>query len=295
MPEIAKLLGEFDLPEGFSKTSIKGVVLFKTSQYTPRTPFLYDPGICIVAQGHKIGYLGDQSFQYDANNYLVVSVNIPFDFEAFGSQDKPVLGLYIDIDMPRLHDLLSRMGRQSQLRKVTGRGLPRAVGPASLDKDMADATIRLLKCFQSDTDAQVLGPGLLQEILYRALCGTQASVLYALAEHNGNFSCVAHALKLIQQDYAKKLNVEYLAREACMGSSTFHRAFKEITSDSPKQYLKKIRLNKARDLLLQENTKAYIAADRVGYESVSQFSREFKRYFGRSPAEIIKERNEKSL
>lgn len=158
-----------------------------------------------------------------------------------------------------------------------------------MDEDMADATTRLLKCLQSEAESQILGPGLVREILYRALCGTQAPVLYSLATHNGTFSQIAYALKVIQSDYAAKLDVEQFADKARMSASAFHRAFKEITSDSPMQYLKKIRLTKARDFMVHENMKAYIAADQVGYESSSQFSREFKRYFGQSPAEMMRE------
>ena len=114
-------------------------------------------------------------------------------------------------------------------------------------------------------------------------------MLYSLALHSGMFSQVAHVMKVMQSDYAGKLDVEQLAQMAHLSVSAFHRAFKEITSDSPLQYLKKIRLTRARDLMLQESIKANIAADKVGYESASQFSREFKRYFGQSPAEMMRE------
>lgn len=153
---------------------------------------------------------------------------------------------------------------------------------------MRDATARLVQCLRSASEAQILGPGIVREILYRALCGTQAPVLYALALHSGTFSQVARVLKVMQSDYAEKMDVEQLAQTAHLSVSAFHRAFKEITSDSPLQYLKKIRLTKARDLMLQESVKANIAADQVGYESASQFSREFKRYFGQSPAEMMR-------
>ena len=166
--------------------------------------------------------------------------------------------------------------------------MPQGIGPAVLDEDMADATVRLLKCLQSETEARVLGPGLVREILYRALCGSQAPVLWGLAMHNGNFARIACALKTIHSDYAEKINIERLARQVEMSISAFHRVFKEVTSDSPMQYLKKVRLNKARELILQKEMKAYIAADRVGYESPTQFSREFKRYFGQSPADMIR-------
>ena len=166
--------------------------------------------------------------------------------------------------------------------------MPRGIGPATMNEDMLDATTRLIKCLNSETEAQILGPGLVREILYRALHGTQSPVLYSLAMHSGTFSLVARALKIMQSDYAGKIDVEQLANTARMSSSAFHRAFKEITSDSPMQYLKKIRLTKARGLMIQENAKAYIAADQVGYESSSQFNREFKRYFGQSPGEMMR-------
>ncbi|HPA69691.1 MAG TPA: AraC family transcriptional regulator [Bacteroidales bacterium] len=287
---MARLLKSIPLADGgASESRLKGVRFFKETQHIPRRPMVYDPGICIVVQGHKIGYLGGQKFQYDASNYLVTSVTMPFECETFASLEEPLLGLYIDIDIGQLNDLIGRLGLQAEIGSISEKGLPRGIGPAVMDEDMADATTRLIKCLQSEAESQILGPGLVREILYRALFGTQAQVLYSLAMHSGAFSQVARALKLMQNDYAEKFDVERLASMARMSPSAFHRAFKEITSDSPMQYLKKVRLTKARDLIVQENIKAYIAADQVGYESPSQFSREFKRYFGQSPAEMMRE------
>jgi AraC-like DNA-binding protein len=290
MSQMVELLKSFPITDGGSSESrLKGVRFFKSTQPIPRKPVVYDPGICIVAKGHKIGYLGDQVFQYDANNYLVISLTMPFECETFASPEDPLLGLYIDIDMSQLHDLIGRLGLRPEIGNNGEKGLPRGIGPAVLDEDMADAINRLLKSLQSETESQILGPGLVREILYRALCGTQAPILYSLAMHSGTFSQVAHALKVMQSDYAAKLDVEQLASTARMSTSAFHRAFKEITSDSPMQDLKKVRLNKAKNLMVQENMKAYSAADKVGYESSSQFSREFKRYFGQTPAEMMRE------
>lgn len=117
-------------------------------------------------------------------------------------------GLYIYIDMAQLHDLIGRMGIQAPIGKGSEKGLPCGIGPAVMDKEMADATTRLVRCLQSETEAEILGPGLVREIMYRALCGTQASVLYSLAMHSGTFSQVAYALKVIQSDYSAKLDVE---------------------------------------------------------------------------------------
>jgi len=290
MSQLIELLEKYPLSgDGFSESRLDGVRFFKTTRPTPRMPLIYEPGICIVAQGHKIGYLGGQKFRYDANHYLVTSVTLPFECETFASPEEPLLGLYIDVDMTQLHDLIGRLDLQMEIGNGGENALPRAIGPAVMDEDMADATMRLVKCLQSEAESQILGPGLVRETLYRALCGTQAPVLYSLAMHSGAFSQVARTLKLMQNGYAEKLDVEKLASTAHMSASTFHRAFKEITSDSPMQYLKKLRLTKARDFMVQESMKAYIAADKVGYESSSQFSREFKRYFGQSPAEMMRE------
>lgn len=274
---------------GFSDSRLKKVRFFKSIQHLPREPKVYDPGICIVVQGRKIGYLGGQMFQYDPNNYLVISVTMPFECETFASPEEPLLGLYIDVDMGQLHDMIGRLGLQAEIGNGADNGLPRGIGPAVMDDEMAGATYRLVKCLRSETESQILGPGLVREILYWALCGEQAPVLYSLAMHSGTFSQVARALKVIQSNYAGKLDVEQLTHTARMSASAFHRAFKEVTSDSPMHYLKKVRLTKAKDLMVQENIKAYIAADTVGYESSTQFSREFKRYFGQSPADMIRE------
>ncbi|HOP46547.1 MAG TPA: AraC family transcriptional regulator [Desulfobacteraceae bacterium] len=287
---MVELLQSFPLPDGgFSESRLKGVRFFKSTRPAPRMPLIYDPGICIVAQGHKIGYLGGQKFRYDANHYLVTTVTMPFECETFASPEEPLLGLYIDVDMALLHDLIGRLDLHMEIRNGGEKGLPRGIGPAVMDEDMADATTRLVKCLQSETESQILGPGLVREIIYRALCGAQAPVLYSLAMHSGTFSQVARALMHVQTNYAEKLDVEQLASKARMSVSAFHRAFKEITSDSPMQYLKKLRLTRARDFMVQDNMRAYIAADQVGYESSSQFSREFKRYFGQSPAEMMRE------
>jgi AraC-like DNA-binding protein len=289
MSEMAELMNRLPLTDGGATESrLEGVRLFKSTHPMPRQPIVYDPGICIIAQGRKIGYLGGQAFQYDANQYLVTSVTMPFECETFASPEEPLLGLYIDVDMTQLHDLIGRLDRDAQIGANGEKILPRGIGPAVMDADMADATTRLLKCLRSGPESQILGPGLLREILYRALCGTQAPVLYSPAMHGGTFSQVARALKIMQSDFAAKLDVEQLAGTARMSASAFHRAFKEITSESPMQYLKKVRLTKAKDLMVQENMKAYIAAGKVGYESASQFSREFKRYFGQSPAEMMR-------
>jgi AraC-like DNA-binding protein len=288
MSKLVEHLEQLNLPEGFSESRLEGVRFFKSLRHIPRTPLIYNPGIIIIAQGNKIAYLGDQVFHYDANNYLVLSVAIPFECETFANPNCPLLGVYIDVDISQLHNLIAKMGHGAEFGGQKRAALPRGIGPAPLVDSMADATSRLIKCLQSETETRVLGPGLVREILYRALCGDQAPALYALAAHNDHFARVARALTSIHSDFATSLDVEMLAQKAHMSTSAFHRAFKEVTADSPVQYLKKVRLSKALGFMAQQGMKAYVAADKVGYESASQFSREFKRYYGQGPAEMIR-------
>jgi len=288
MPKLVEHLEQLHLPEGFSDSRLEGVRFFKSLRHIPRTPLIYNSGLVIIAQGNKIAYLSDQVFHYDAANYLVLSVAIPFECETFASPDRPLLGVYIDVDIAQLHDLIAKMGHSAEFGWQKRGALPRGIGPAPLEDSMADATSRLIKCLQSETETRVLGPGLVREILFHALCGEQAPVLYALAAHNDSFARVARALTSIHSDFATSLDVEMLAQKAHMSTSAFHRAFKEVTADSPVQYLKKVRLSKALGFMAQQGMKAYVAADMVGYESASQFSREFKRYYGQGPAEMVK-------
>ena len=289
MLDLCKQMNRFGLEEGFTESGLPGVRFFKALNPVPKAPLLYDPGICIVFQGHKIGYLGDEVFQYDADNYLVVSVTLPFECETFASPDAPLLGMYVDVDIPVLHDLIASLGQTGFPETGTKGDPPRGMGPAAMDRDMKGAVGRLLTVLASETETRILGPGLVREIMFRVLLGSQGPSLYALAAHSGNFARIAGVLRMIKKDYARKLDVDTMAGAVNMSTSAFHRTFKDITAESPMQYLKKIRLTKARELLMEKDMKAYIAADRVGYESPSQFSREFKRYFGQSPADLLRE------
>ncbi len=290
MPSMIELLNEFATFDGGAvESKLEGVRFFKDTKAVARRPMLYNPGICIVASGHKIAYLGDQVFRYDPDNYLVTSVAMPFECESSPSSENPLLGMFIDIDMTQLSALISQLGLQTELAKLNENVVPLGIGPSPMAVEMKDAATRLLKALRSEIEATILGPGLVREIYYRALRGNQAPMLYALARGSSLFSKIAYVITMMHGDYSRKLDVEQLASAANMSVSAFHKAFKEITSDSPMQYLKKIRLTRAKALIEQKNMRANIVADEVGYESPSQFSREFKRYFGQSPAEVKKE------
>jgi AraC-like DNA-binding protein len=290
MSGMVKLLDEIaGVDGGAVESRLPGVRFFKETRHVARRPMLYNPGICIVVSGHKVAYVGGQTFRYDVDNYLVTSVAMPFECESFPSQENPLLGMFIDIDIGQLNNLISMMERQDNPSVAVSNGRQLAIGPSAMVADMKDAAVKLVKALQSEQEARILGPGLVREVYYRALCGNQAPVLYSLVRGSGSFSQVARIIHMMEGSYSEKFDIQQLADSVHMSVSAFHKAFKDITADSPLQYLKKIRLSRARDLIVQQGMKAYLAADEVGYESPSQFSREFKRYFGRSPAELMRD------
>jgi len=276
---MATLLRGLNRIEGFAPSPLPGVRFMRSTQYVPRSPVAYDPGICLMAGGKKIGHLGDQTFYYGACNYLVLAVPLPFECETIGTPEDPVLGLSIGVTPALVAELLLQMSQHP------ADPAPQAVQAAQLDAGLITAAERLLECLQDPNDTKVLGPHYVREIAYRVLRGPLGGNLRALAAPQSHFGQISRILNRLHTDYARPTDMESLAREAGMSVSTFHERFKAVTASSPLQYLKTIRLHKARMLMVHDGVTAAAAAHQVGYESASQFSREFKRLFGTSPAE----------
>lgn len=281
---MAALLMGLTAGEGIRPTVIDGVDLMRTNRSTPLTPVLYEPSIVVVAQGRKTGYIGERVYRYDPDNYLLLTVPLPFECEIEATPDRPMLGVSIRADFSVLTELMisigeTGMGSQTPLPDLVP---PRGIYAPPLDRQMGEAVVRLLEHLTRPESARVLGPQTVREIIYHVLCGEQGPALWAAhrADHGG-----CRALHRIHAEYAQPLEVKALAEEAHMSLSVFHRRFKEVTSTPPLQYLKAVRLHKARMLMVQEGVHIGEAAHQVGYESASQFSREFKRFFGRSPLE----------
>jgi AraC-like DNA-binding protein len=276
------LLDSLAVREGNHPTPLDGVNLMRMSQPLPRMPVLYEPGIVIVGQGRKRGYLGDQVYTYDAHNYLVLSVPLPFECETEASPELPLLAVAIRVDLAVLAELLMRMDGANV---STAPSMPQGIYSTRLDFRLSETTVRLLECLRDGEELRILGPQIVREITYRVLCGQQGGALRAAAALHSRFGQVNRALQRIHAEYAHDLSVEELAETVGMSPSAFHQNFKAVTSTSPLQYLKTIRLHKARMLMVYEGLRAGVAAGRVGYESPSQFSREFKRLFGMGPVE----------
>jgi AraC-like DNA-binding protein len=277
---LAELLDGLADGEGFGPTRLPGVKLMRLSCGMAKGPVSYDPSIVIIAQGRKRGYLGDQVFTYDANHFLVLSVPLPFECETLASPDGPMLGISVGVTPATIAELMMAMEKPLPIPM----GKPEAIRANPLGDSLYDAAVRLVEALQSTEDARILGPQIVREITYRVLCGEEGGPLRALAAPHSHFGQISRALQRIHDDFAKPVDMATLAREAGMSVSTFHAHFKAVTSSPPLQYLKTIRLHKARLMMVQGGETAASAARQVGYESASQFSREFKRFFGATPA-----------
>lgn len=261
---------------------LAGIRLLYGVEPGPRTPVMYQPGIIFLFSGHKIGYINKRKFRYDANEYLLLTVPLPFECETWATPEVPLAGIRLDIDVLQLQELLMDIGEDERFQ------LPMAasgINSATLSDEILCAVERLLDVMERPLDARILGKQIIREILYHVLMGPRGGALLALVSRQTHFSLISRVFKQIEMKYTENLNVEQLAAEANMSVSAFHHNFKAVTSTSPLQYLKSYRLHKARMMMIHDGMKASAAAMRVGYESASQFSREFKRYFGVTPGE----------
>ncbi|MCS4273793.1 AraC-like DNA-binding protein [Raoultella sp. BIGb0132] len=283
--EMGTLIQQLAPHEGYTRSLLDGVRLMRADRPLGRIPVLYEPSIVIVCQGHKRGYLADQVYHYDALHYLVLSVPLPFSTETDACPDEPMLAVSVRLDMTAVADLVIEVEHHACASAST----PVGILSTPLDAPLVDTTVRLLQTLTSPLEARILGPAIVRELIFRVLMGPQGGAIRAALAHQGNFGRISRVLRLIHNDYAQRLDVESLASEAGMSIPAFHVHFKAVTTTSPIQYIKSVRLHQARLMMIRDNLTAAAASTRVGYESPSQFNREFKRFFGRSPGEEARE------
>lgn len=270
--------------EGLNESCIPGVAVIRASSPTQPLPALYEPCLCIVLQGRKRASLDGEVYVYDPLNYLVVSVPLPLSSQILeATPAKPYLCLRLAIDVTVIADLLGRLPAADEQAAQANRGL----FVARISDAMLDAVVRLLKLLAQPDDAAVLGPLVVREIYYRALTGELGQRLCELCSAGAHVHRVARAIHLVKSRFDEPLSIEALARAVHMSPSSLHHHFKAVTSMSPLQFQKQIRLHEARRLMLTEGLDASSAGHRVGYESPSQFNREYRRLFGAPPRREI--------
>lgn len=258
------------------------LTLVRSDETVPgRVPVIYDPCIYFVLQGSKSALLGDKEYIYDAMNYLVLSVPLPLQCKVLqASPDKPYLALKISIDT----QLLTELVQESKPRTDSALAVQPGLFVSKLVPQMKSSLSRLLDAIGDKERANILGTLTIKELLFYVLQGPQGAQLRAFAYRDRQNFQIAKAIAYIQENFAHSIEVRELAEQANMSSSSFHTYFKSITSSTPIQYIKAIRLHAARRNMVHDNQSASVAAFNVGYASPSQFSREYRRLFGASPS-----------
>jgi AraC-like DNA-binding protein len=265
-------------------TAIPGLSLFRRDEPTQPASAMYEPSICLTTQGAKRVLLGDDTYVYDPHNFLITSVDLPTVVQIIkASPEKPFLGLILKLDQREISQLMVDSNLPPPRPQQTSRGM--ATGEVTLP--LLAAFQRLIDLLDEPKDIPILAPIIQREIFYRLLVGDQGTRLRQMASAGSQSQQIARAIYWLKGHYTQPLRIDVLATQVNMSTSTFHHHFREVTAMSPLQYQKWLRLNEARRLMLTENQDAAAAAFQVGYESPSQFSREYSRLFGNSPLRDI--------
>ena len=265
-------------------TAIPGLTFYRHDKPTQLRSGLYEPSICLVAQGAKRAHLADDSYVYDVNHYLITSVHLPTTFQVIkASPDEPYLGLLLRIDQREMSQMMVDSNLPAPRTQQCRRGM--AIGEVTLP--LLSAFQRLVGLLDHHDDIPILAPIIQREILYRLLVGDQGARLRQIAATGSQGNQIARSIDWLKGNFTQRLNMDDLAAQARMSTSSFYTHFRSMTSLSPLQYQKQLRLQEARRLMLAENLDATTAAFQVGYESPSQFSREYNRLFGAPPLRDI--------
>lgn len=276
--------------DGAHESEIPRVKLFRFSSPTEPLHALHEPAICLVVQGKKRVLIGDQALDYDSGRFLAASVDVPVVGQVIeATAEAPYLCFKLEIDRAALAALALEMGPSDFGDPAPG------VALSPTTPELLDAAIRLLRLHETPRDIPMLAPLAERELLYRLLAGEYGARLRQLAHADSKLSQVNRAIHWIKQNFREAFSVEALASEARMSTSALHLHFKQVTSLSPLQYQKQMRLQEARRLIFVEAMDAASAGHEVGYDSPSQFSREYRRLFGAPPVQDVTRLREAAL
>jgi AraC-like DNA-binding protein len=270
--------------EGINLTPIPDFGTFKASTTDVRHPSVDAAALFVVAQGRKNCYVGDRVFDYSAGKVLVMFYPLAVEAEYVeASPEKPFLAAGVRMDLGRLADVLLRIERANGAVPAPASADPSAVFSLPLNDTLLDPMIRLLESLAHPTDAAILGDAIIDEIYYRILTGERGSELRALLQGRGEIQRISKVVEHIHQNVDKPVSVEQLAEMVYMGRTSFYETFRDVMHLSPLQYAKSVKLDRAH-MLIKEGKNAGEAGYLVGYNSPSQFSREYKRHFGFAPS-----------
>lgn len=272
--------------EGDYETAIANLGLFRRDNPAPPCVCVVEPSIVLVTQGAKQMWIGGKAYPYDSSRILITSLDLPAISEVLAaSPATPCVGVAMKLDLRILAELIA----QGNLPPSRDRAVGAGAGIGDVTPKILDAFCRLLKLLDEPDSIPVLAPLIQREIHYRLLKGDQTARLRQIASVDSQGHRIAKAIEWLKHNYGQLLRVDELAARAQMSSATFHHHFRQLTSMSPLQYQKWLRLNEAKRLMLNEHLDAASAAFKVGYESPSQFSREYSRLFGAPPKRDISE------
>jgi AraC-like DNA-binding protein len=285
--ELARKVAVYAIAEGDTLTDIPGLRLYRRSMTTACASAAYEPSLVVFLQGRKRMNVGTATYLCDGSNFLLTSVDLPVVSQVIAAtKEEPLLGLVLKLEMPAVREILAQ--HEFDLREGATDACGMAVGITSLE--LLDACSRLVTLIDTPQDIGFLANLIQREIIYRLLRSPQGRHLRAIATLGEQSHRTSKAVEWLRMNYAKPLRVDDLAAMARMGVSTLHHQFRSLTAMSPLQYQKQIRLHVARERMLNEGLDAASAAFEVGYESASQFSREYRRFFGQPPMRDVKTR-----
>ena len=278
------LVGQLAPRLGYNQTALPSVRILRTEAMLNDVPVLYKPGAVFVLQGSKHGMLEGEIYVYDEDHYLAVSVPVPFRMTSKASPQRPLLAIYLEFDMQLAAEIAL------QLEKLAGpaSARPRGLLSSRMSEDIEDVLLRLLIMVGSPVEVAVLGDSILRELHFRVMSGPQGGAVIAALQRKGTSGKLVESVAWLRENYGSEIAVADLARAVGMSVPSYHVHFKHLTGSTPMQYVKAMRLHEARLMIArQSGTIADVAAS-VGYISPAQFSRDFKRHFGRTASEEAK-------
>jgi AraC-like DNA-binding protein len=259
---------------------VPGLSFYRRGGVCDPVSAFYEPSLSVVVQGRKRVMLGAETYEYDACRFMLTSVDLPTIAQVMdGSETQPFLSLMLKLDLAAVQEVGAEIDLQGIATSEAGSGMTIGMVTAGL----LDAILRLAALADVPRDIPIMGRMVLREVIYHLLVGPAGGELRQIARHGTQHNKIAEIITWLRNHYAEPVSIEVLADMASMGASTFYHHFNAITRMGPLQYQKQIRLHEARRLMLTERLDASSTAFRVGYESVTQFSREYRRLFGNPP------------